>query len=61
MSNIVDKNDILKAFRKTILDAEQVDIIATGRREGIRDGDYNPSLHTRPAAPDKTAAFVTIA
>lgn len=48
---VINKIEVIQAFRTTLLDAEIVDVIATGKRIGIRDGVYNALLHTRPDAP----------
>jgi len=50
----LDKIQVLKAFRETLLDAEVVIIDATGEYRGIRDGDFDAGTMTRPADPDKT-------
>ena len=50
----IDYEKVIQVFASTILDAEVVEITATGELVGIRDGDYNPLIHTRPADPAKT-------
>jgi hypothetical protein len=47
----IDYEIARRAIRAEILAAEVVEVTATGELIGIRDGDYNASIHTRPADP----------
>jgi len=50
----IDYEIVRRAIRAEILAAEVVEVTATGELIGIRDGDYNAAIHTRPAAPAVT-------
>lgn len=45
MSSIIDKTDVMKAFRGVIANSQIVEVILTGEMVAIRDSEYDPSLH----------------
>lgn len=55
---MIDKTAIIKTFRTTLLNGEVVTLISTGQLIAIRDGEYDPLLHVRPADPAKTPIIV---
>ncbi len=50
---ILDKLEIITAFRTAFFGAEIVDVITTGERVAIRDGVFeaSPGIYTRPDDP----------
>jgi hypothetical protein len=50
----IDYEAVRVAIRTELINAEIVAVTATGELIGIRDGDYNASIHTRPADPATT-------
>jgi len=48
---MIDLEAIRKLIRTTYLEAEIVEFTASGELIGIRSGEYNALIHTRPADP----------